>query len=190
MIANGDYQWQGFSMLDNERWNRLISKLCKGYLDGRWFNELVSDYGQEHRHYHGMNHIIHCLNEFDQAVAIAHSPHEVEFAIWLHDAVYNPQASDNEEKSAVLAGHILSSMGAYQAAIQRIKALILATRPNEVPVTRDAMLLVDIDLSTLGYPPEVYDRYERAIRAEYAWAPMEVFRQARREILDGFLQRS
>jgi hypothetical protein len=53
----------------------------------------------------------------------------------------------------------------------------------------DADLLIDIDLSILGQPPERFRDYEQAIRAEYAWVPEATFVQKRREILAGFLER-
>ncbi len=176
-------------MLDNARWNRLVSQLCTGCMDGCWFDHLVAAYGQAHRHYHGQDHVMHCLNELDQAMGIAGNPLQVEFAIWLHDAVYDPHISDNEEKSADLAVRMLSSMGADATATLRIKELILDTRHDREPKTRDGRLLVDIDLSSLGQPPAVYDQYEIAIRAEHAWVPADVYVQARRRILSGFTGR-
>lgn len=176
-------------MLDNARWNRLISKLCKGGLDGHWFIQLTAAYHQNHRYYHDTNHIIHCLQQFDQAVHLARTPSEVEFAIWLHDAVYDPQASDNEEKSAEMANQILTAEGCETSVVQRVKKLILATRHDKTPETDDTRLLLDIDLSSLGHPPGQYDQYEAAIRKEYVWVPTDIYRQKRRQILTGFLNR-
>lgn len=176
-------------MLDNARWNRLIAMLCKCGPDGHWFAQLTAAYNQNHRHYHNTTHITHCLQQFDQAVHLTRNPCEVEFAIWLHDAVYDSQASDNEEKSAELACQILSAGGCHRAIIQRIETFILDTRHDTTPDTDDARILVDIDLSSLGHSPEQYDRYERAIREEYAWVPMDLYRQKRRQILTDFLNR-
>ena len=66
----------------------------------------------------------------------------------------------------------------------------MATRHKEIPATRDAELIIDIDLSILGQPPGVYDIYEAAIRAEYSQVPFADYAVGRSRILAGFLNRS
>jgi predicted metal-dependent HD superfamily phosphohydrolase len=53
----------------------------------------------------------------------------------------------------------------------------------------DAPLLVDVDLSILGPPPERFWEYERQIRKEYDWVAVDVFATKRAEILQKFLER-
>jgi predicted metal-dependent HD superfamily phosphohydrolase len=65
----------------------------------------------------------------------------------------------------------------------------LATKHNAEPTSRDAALLVDVDLAILGAAPERFDEYERQVREEYSWVPGFLFRRKRREILEGFLAR-
>ncbi len=154
------------------------------------FEQLVAAYGQPRRHYHGLGHIEHCLREFDAVAGLARRPDSVEFAIWTHDAVYDPMASDNEEKSARLALEILAGSGCPEAVQVEVRDLILATRHNETPPSPDAALVVDIDLSILGQPPETFDSYEAAIRAEYVRVPDTIYAAGRSRILSGFLDRS
>lgn len=146
-------------------------------------------YTEPHRHYHNQQHIAACLALFDGMRALFLHPAEAEWALWLHDVVYDTHAHDNEEQSAVFAAAILREGGAEPASIDRVGAFILATRHTEIPQDRDARLLVDIDLSILGSAPEVFDAYEHSIRLEYAWVQEELFREKRREILEGFLGR-
>jgi predicted metal-dependent HD superfamily phosphohydrolase len=50
-------------------------------------------------------------------------------------------------------------------------------------------VLVDADLSILGAPAEVYDRYAAAVRAEYAHVPADAWRAGRSAVLRSFLDR-
>jgi predicted metal-dependent HD superfamily phosphohydrolase len=49
--------------------------------------------------------------------------------------------------------------------------------------------LLDIDLSILAARPEVFDRYERDVRAGYAVVPEHVFRTGRAGLLKAFQER-
>ena len=46
---------------------------------------------------------------------------------------------------------------------------------------------MEIDLAILGSVPADFDRYEAAIRREYAWVPGPLFRRKRKAILQSFL---
>jgi len=177
-------------MLDNIRWNNLLLRLTGSVPLPDVFDRLVTAYSEPLRHYHTASHIEHCLAEFDAVANLCESPDEVEFGIWLHDVVYNPRASDNEEQSARIAGEILAKMDCSPNLITTIRELILATRHIHPPPTPDARLLVDIDLSILGQPPDVFERYERAIRSEYSWVSEESYRIGRSRVLRSFLDKS
>jgi len=47
--------------------------------------------------------------------------------------------------------------------------------------------MLDIDLSILGTPTEVYDEFEVNVRKEYKRVPRFIFRKKRKEILQNFL---
>jgi predicted metal-dependent HD superfamily phosphohydrolase len=103
--------------------------------------------------------------------------------------VYEPGATDNEARSAQWARSALGAAGCRPSAAERVHDLVLATR-HDAPVTEpDAQLLVDLDLAILGAPPERFDEYEHQVRAEFAMVPVQLFRERRREILEGFLAR-
>jgi predicted metal-dependent HD superfamily phosphohydrolase len=73
--------------------------------------------------------------------------------------------------------------------VRHITKLILCTKSHEPGDIENAALLVDIDLSILGKPPERFSQFESGIRSEYAWVPADVYRQRRVEILERFLKR-
>ncbi len=152
------------------------------------FAELVRRHGEAHRHYHTFEHVAACLGWLDVCAGAAERPDEVALALFFHDAIYDPHASDNEAKSAELARARLSSLGAPPAAIDRIADHVLATRAHHAN-TSDARLTVDIDLTILGVSPAAFDVFERRIRAEYAHVPDELFVAGRRAVLEGFLAR-
>ena len=146
-------------------------------------------YSEPHRRYHNLTHITDCLTGFDRARELAREPLAVELAIWFHDAVYDTQAADNEERSAQLAQSWLGEAYAAPALIAAVGRLILATKKHDSSLHVDAGLLVDVDLSILGQPQNRFWDYESQIRGEYSWVPAEVFSVKRAEILEGFLAR-
>lgn len=150
---------------------------------------LLARYAEPHRHYHTQRHLDECFARLEAVRARAEHPGELELALWYHDAVYDPRASDNEARSAALAEQAMHRAGLAADARDRVRALIMATRHDHLPAPGDAALLVDTDLGILAAAPERFDEYEQEIRAEYAWVPGPIFRGKRRDVLRGFLAR-
>ena len=150
---------------------------------------LLLRHAEPHRRYHTLQHLGECLDAFERERAHAQHPGDVALALWFHDAVYDLQASDNELQSADWARAALHEAGVDAEAAQRVHDLVMATRHDALPTGPDAQLLVDIDLSILGAPPERFAEYERQIRDEYAHVPADVFEPRRRAILARFLAR-
>jgi len=73
--------------------------------------ELIERYGEAHRHYHTLQHLRECLEQFSALRAIAQCAGEVELALWFHDAVYDPRREDNEVRSAHWAHRELEARG-------------------------------------------------------------------------------
>ncbi len=153
------------------------------------YHQIVEAYGEPHRTYHGSSHLEHCLRQLDVHRDAAAAPDEIELALWFHDAIYRPTASNNEEQSARWARSAILEARLSGALAERVAALILATLHDAAPADADARLIVDVDLSILGSAPEDYDRYEDAVRREYRWVPRFLFRRKRLEILKSFLER-
>ncbi len=111
-------------------------------------------------------------------------------ALLFHDVVYDPRSSTNEEDSAVMAGAAARELlpPSYDAA--RLTQLIMFTKhgvaaPDGADI--EGSFLVDVDLSILGRSWDVFAVYDAGIRAEYAWYPVEAFREGRRGVLARFL---
>ena len=114
----------------------------------------------------------------------------VGFAIWFHDAIYAPLAGDNEEASAELARARLRLMALDARLIDRVATFILATKRHELlEASPELEIFLDLDLSILASPKDVYDEYARAVRREYRPVPEALYRHGRRKVLRGFLAR-
>ncbi len=170
-------------------WERLWRSVGAAGDGQAVYDDLIRRWLEPQRAYHNLEHLEHCLAELSGAAELVADPGAVEFALWFHDAVYDPKAGDNEERSAELAVRVASCAGLSAALAARVSDLILATKRHEPAADRDTAVLLDVDLSILGQPAERFDRYEAEIRREYAWVPEEVFRVKRAEILTTFLAR-
>jgi predicted metal-dependent HD superfamily phosphohydrolase len=149
-------------------------------------SDLLHRWAEPQRCYHTTAHLAHCLATYDcNPLRDA----RVELALWFHDAVYNPHASDNEERSAELARLVATPAGLTPETIDVVVGCILATRHREPPANAAQALTLDVDLAILGETRRRFDRYDAAIRAEYAWVPEEAYRRERGRILAGFARR-
>ncbi len=153
------------------------------------FEALDKAYGEKHRAYHSREHIEACLRHLDTVRDQANNPDEIELALWFHDAVYKPFSATNEEESADWLADFLSSQNAEPQQSNRIFDMIILTKEHALPESNDEKLMLDIDLSILGTPSEIYDQFEKDVRREYKWVPGFIFKKKRKEILKGFLER-
>ena len=148
--------------------------------------ELLARYSEPHRAYHDLGHVLDCLRRAAEVRGSLAHPARVELALWFHDAVYDPRASDNEARSAELAERLLSSLVPDEVA-RDVAALVLATRHPSRPADPDARYVVDIDLAILGADSAVFAAYERGIRREYQWVPAPLYRRERRRVQQSLL---
>lgn len=176
-------------MLDAHRFRRCWNALQAQGDPAPIFAKLQRAYHEPQRAYHNDRHLLDCLQQFDCVRDQAIAPMQVEFAIWYHDAIYDPQASDNEARSAAWARRDLQQGRVQPARVEAIDDLIMATKHDSAAETPDAALLVDIDLSILGRSREEFVYYDQAIRAEYAWVPEDEYRLGRSAVLERLLAR-
>lgn len=170
------------------RWFELCKRL-KAKEDSLIFRKIIEDYSNPRRKYHTLEHIYHCLKEFDEVRSLAENSDALEIAIWFHDAIYQPGSNDNEEKSEELASRYLELMALPDKFKRQVKRLILATKHNYIPEDTDSRLIVDIDLSSLGLPNEEFKKRTEKIRAEYEDYSNEEFRQGSYDFAKSLLSR-
>jgi predicted metal-dependent HD superfamily phosphohydrolase len=151
------------------------------------YRVLARFYGQPHRHYHTLAHVEDCLREADAFQAAepvflsAEMWHAVELALWFHDVIHQPRADDNEERSADVFEAIASAALVRPTFIATVRRLILATKIDTPSPTAEEQVIIDCDLSSLGYAPAVFRRSGVAIRKEYDFVPDGDFAESRRE---------
>ena len=148
---------------------------------------LESLYSQPHRRYHTLAHVealLRWAEEFRDRIADFAA---VEQAIWFHDAIYDPRAADNEERSAQLARAEIDE----ESLRARVTQMILATKSHLLndPNDGDLALFLDFDLSILGSDEATYDAYAQQIREEYEFVPEPFYRRERKRVLQRFLDR-
>ena len=150
---------------------------------------LEAAYAEPHRRYHTRRHIEQCLALLDAVTDLTDGERQVlTYAIWWHDAVYDPTASDNEARSAALAISDLRDLDVGLHAREEVARLIRLTAGHVVQ--RDDRLgeiLVSIDLAILGAAPADYDAYAAAVRQEYAHVSDTDWRRGRPRVLQHFL---
>jgi predicted metal-dependent HD superfamily phosphohydrolase len=188
--TNRDSRAGIFVASDEDHWRHAWGGLSTEPAPRRVFDELLMRYREAHRAYHTREHLEECLVLLDEVWEQCCHPEEVAIALWFHDAIYEPRRSDNEAASAKWLATVGDAMGVAQQSIERMHALVMATRHTASVDQPDAQILVDIDLSILGASPERFDAYEAQIRCEYRWVPRAIYRTKRANILKGFLERS
>lgn len=170
-------------------WSRISEELAvETSLSAYWFTRLCALYSQPHRFYHTLTHI---LSIFRSAYAVfpSFSPF-LSLSIWFHDAIYDPKAKDNEEKSADLLYTFGEETGLRERLEKPAEWILATKRHKERTGDWEEKVLMDLDLSVLGGEEEGYRRYRVGIYQEYAWVGEEEYRRQRPIVLNSFLSRS
>jgi predicted metal-dependent HD superfamily phosphohydrolase len=148
--------------------------------------DLIERWSEPHRHYHDRGHLLAVLAVIDRHAGLVPDPDVVRLAAWFHDAVYDPRAADNEERSAALAEAVLPGAGMDPVRIGEVARLVRLTAGHDVADgDPGGALLADADLAILAAAEADYDRYARAVRREYAHVPEDAFRAGRAAVLRG-----
>ncbi|WP_038171337.1 hypothetical protein [Verrucomicrobium sp. BvORR106] len=156
-----------------------------------WFDRLMTAYGEVGRAYHNARHLNECLAGLDESRHLVAEAPAVEFALWFHDAVYDTRATDNEERSADLALECLREGGREGGDLgAKIRDLVMLTKTHQAEPDTDGAVMVDVDLAILGQLWPRFEEYDRAIRREYEWVPVDLYAQKRCDVLRKFLQRN
>jgi len=156
-------------------------------MSNKAFDALCASYSEPHRHYHTLDHVVALFDTLEEYADEVGDASRLAFAVWYHDAVYDPQAKDNEERSAERAAKEMKAFGAHPLLIDRVSKLILATK-NHMGATAgdyDDDVFLDADFCILGAPTETYNQYVSGMREEYAHLSDDEWKKGR----GGFLEK-
>ncbi|WP_316741879.1 hypothetical protein [Streptomyces sp. MK7] len=147
-------------------------------------DNLLARWQEPQRHYHTLTHLTAVLEHVDVLAEYAADPDVVRLAAWFHDAVYLPERSENEERSARLAERALPEAGVPEAKTAEVARLVRLTVTHD-PADDDAdgQVLCDADLAVLASAPSGYAAYAAAVREEYHFVPNDAFREGRAAVL-------
>ncbi|MFF0015747.1 hypothetical protein [Streptomyces sp. NPDC005374] len=152
-------------------------------------DNLLARWQEPQRRYHTLTHLTAVLDHVDVLEAYAGDPDVVRLAAWFHDAVYLPDRSENEERSARLAERALSEAGVPDDRTAEVARLVrLTTTHTPAADDRDGQVLCDADLAILAAPPAAYAAYTASVREEYGFVPTDAFREGRSAILRQLLE--
>ncbi|MEZ3177182.1 hypothetical protein KYY02_00195 [Streptomyces pimonensis] len=147
-------------------------------------DDLLGRWREPQRHYHTPTHLTAVLDHIDVLAEYADDPDVVRLAAWFHDAVYLPDRSENEERSARLAERALPEAGvSAERTAEAARLVRLTVTHDPADDDRNGQVLCDADLAVLAAPPSSYAAYTAAVREEYRFVPNEAFRAGRADVL-------
>ncbi|MBK9384321.1 MAG: hypothetical protein IPN34_05805 [Planctomycetes bacterium] len=146
--------------------------------------ELTRRYCEPHRRYHGLVHIAELL-EHGRSLDL---DDDQVWAIWFHDAIYDPRRDDNEARSAELAVQRLRGIAWPEDGIQRVRRIVLDTCGHRAS-SEHSWKVLDLDLSPLAAPRERFEKNSRDLAEEYAHLDAQALREGRAKFAEAFLAR-
>jgi predicted metal-dependent HD superfamily phosphohydrolase len=180
------YVWPYGSEELEGRFAAVVTRLGGAFASAA-FARLIAAWSEPQRRYHSVAHLRDCLRELDASESSDRDL--VELALWYHDAIYKPGASDNEERSAEMLLTDCTELGIAAPLAARAAELVRSTTHALCAQTDAERLLLDIDLSILGSDALRFMAYEYGVEEEYRFIPTREFRIARRRFLASLLGR-
>lgn len=151
--------------------------------------DLLERWSEPHRRYHTRDHLRAVLANVDELGGLATDVSAVRYAAWFHDAVYNGEPGEDEQRSALLAEEMLPRCGVSAERVAEVARLVRLTATHQPAADDpDGRVLCDADLAVLAGQPRDYLAYTTAVREEYAHVSDAEFRQGRAAVLRQLLE--
>jgi pantetheine-phosphate adenylyltransferase len=140
---------------------------------------VLDRYREPHRFYHTPEHLQEVLDVLSKS---GEPDDELFLAAVYHDAVYDPTASDNEERSADLFKKDAAASRLSDTQKKNISQFILDTKSHKTSDPR-SQKLIDADLTILDQPLGRLIKYEQQIFREYQYVDYRTYKPKRLEVL-------
>ncbi|VAV99741.1 hypothetical protein MNBD_ALPHA05-1486 [hydrothermal vent metagenome] len=157
------------------------------------FERLKARYSEAGRFYHCWTHIEQIVCEYDNVAFMISNESCVLYAIYYHDAIYDPSSFSNEEDSADLFRREILPIE-NEDIVHVACEFINATKTHKLPdiadekVLTDCRYFLDLDMSILGADANEYKSYAKSIRREYSAYDDGAYCFGRTKILESFLR--
>eukprot|EP00850_Spirogloea_muscicola_P009004 SM000049S16775 [mRNA] locus=s49:639324:643077:+ [translate_table: standard] len=190
--------WSGLQSRDPLfcRWAGLMRRLSvKKEVAEEWWQFIEAHYRQHNRHYHTFTHLQSLYTLYGRYAHFVADPCAFHLAIFFHDVVYEPRASVhgvNEKESAALFFRFARAAELTSNLEEKVNKYILQTinHLEDIQVSKDLALFLDLDLAILGAAKNDYEMYAANIRREYMHMEEAVYREKRANLLQVWLARS
>jgi phosphopantetheine adenylyltransferase/predicted metal-dependent HD superfamily phosphohydrolase len=194
-----DSKSEGAFVWVKERWEDLCFRIgVEREVMERWWDFLSCQYSRKCRFYHTLKHVESILKYLE-------GPNEViELSAFFHDLVYIPF------KVKEFLSNEISSVRYFQQFVREARidcplkerqimnridhqlvCVIIESTIRHLPLTDNQLCkyFLDLDLSILASPTEIYEKYCESIRNEYIHISELDFKSGRKSILESFLNR-
>lgn len=166
----------------------LVERLGASNECDQIFARIYAAWSSASRRYHDVEHLTDCLREVDRLPS-SFTRDLVELALWYHDAVYEPGATDCEQRSSAWLMTDTAALGLADRPARIAAALVEMTAHGAARMTSDeGALVADIDLSILGKDPLRFMDFEHSVEEEFGAMPPLAFRVGRGRFLDHLLE--
>lgn len=171
-----------------KRFTQLLTRYSLAAKAGDTFEIIRKRYTEPHRFYHTLEHIQHCLEQFDTVSEDLHDPDAVEMSIWFHDIVYEINDPNNENLSAELFSDLIGQYLSDDQSKKIVEHILATIHPSE-PSDHDARYVVDIDLSSIGGSWALFLKDNQSLRQENPDVPHEQYMERKIKFLKSILDR-
>lgn len=197
LIGPPTWHWRIKGFLPNAvymAWlKKYVSKMVVDYMDLNCSNEvkmqfvdnLFTAYGQEDRHYHTIEHIVHCFQELEWAIVNFNLSKDlyadIALAIAAHDYIYgakNPEWSD-EKLSGLWLEQFLQSINQSRPDAVNLVYSTEHLSGKYTITTEKEKIMNSIDLAVLGQEVGIYNWYKKGVRKEYSFVSDPDFNKGR-----------
>ncbi|NCQ52243.1 hypothetical protein GW796_10220 [archaeon] len=168
----------------------FVRKLSKKYIQHEGLDDfldlVITNYSKKDRHYHNLEHIVHCLQEMEwlqKNKKVILDYEQLCIAILSHDIIYGKKGDKSDE---VLSAELILKYFGNKYLVAN--DLVLSTQHfKNISTTIDMKIMKDIDLAILGQDWKIYNIYTENIRKEYSSFSLDEYTLGRIKVVSSFL---